>query len=268
MFNLDVSKLVPIRFYYYIAPVFPGLFFEISVALANPELSRHLVARIEQGLWSGHYLTILISLFVAFAVGFGAIMFVSLLTWILSFIRGFLAFSWGKSCAHVLLPLITSLFRKRPSWQRQRWLQKLQRYLFSQAFPDDHEFREVSQCWRTFASELLVQRYRLERMDALRLEDSDWRVLYWTLAMPTREELTPSITMVACHAAGWCGLAAVHFAPALTSRWYLAFSSLLIASGLISDYYDTRRRTTPEGRGYINVRALLREFPKAGKNDP
>lgn len=62
--NIDVSKLVPTRFFDYVAPLFPGLFFEISVLLANPNLIRQFLANTAQVLGGSHYLPVAIGLFI------------------------------------------------------------------------------------------------------------------------------------------------------------------------------------------------------------
>ena len=268
MFNLDLSKIFPIRAYNYIAPLFPGLFFEISVLLANPRIAKGFVASSEEALWSGHYLTIFVALFLAFAVGFGGTIFVSLLVWLLSYLRGFGAIVWRNLCGHFFMAWLNYIFQRNATWRTRPWLQGLNRYVAGHAFPASEEFREIQRCWKILARELLQQRYGLEEGEVQRLQDDDWRVLYWTLAVPTREELSESISMIASHAAGWCGFAAAHFAPMLRNRWYLGFSSLLILSGLLYDYYDARRRVTPEGRGYMNIRALLREFSNKPQRRP
>ena len=263
MLHVDVSKLVPDRAYYYIAPVLPGLFFEVSVALANPSLAREFVAHSEYALWHAHYLTIFIALVIAFAAGFGATMFVSLLTWFLSRTRGFLASAWQNLCARALRMLSRPPKKVAPSPPRpSRWRRRLQYYFARHAFSNRQDFSDIQHCWRTVAHELLRQRYGFEELELLRLDARDWRVLYWTLALPTREERTPSITVIASHAAGWLGLAAARFAPILKNRWYIGFCSLLILSGLIYDYYESIRRGSPEGIGLMHTRALLRQFPK------
>jgi hypothetical protein len=264
VFSLDISKLIPNRFYFYLAPLFPGLFFEVSVLLANPELTRGVVGRIETSPSSGHYLAVLIGLFLAFVLGFGALMFVTLLAWLQNYLRRFLAFSWRHG-ASVVLRLFSWLSKKRVSWQKHHSLVILNHYVASQVSPINQGYEQARHCWGALAPELLTRKYGLDALELGRLNDDDWQALYWTLAMPPREELTASIMILASHAAGWCGIAAIHFAPALADRWYVGFSLLLIVNGLIYNYYDSKRRGTPEGRAYMNLRALLRQFPQTGE---
>ena len=262
--NIDVSKLVPTRFFDYVAPLFPGLFFEISVLIANPNLIRQFLANTAQVLGGSHYLPVAIGLFIAFAVGFGALMFVSLLAWFLTvLVRRPLTFLWKRCCALIFLPLLNRFVKGKPVRMKHTSVQTLLRYLQGKAFPPvvSEEFDRIRRCWIALARELLTKRYGPEAVHAIGpAQGEDWSVLYWTLASPKREELQANLTMNAAEASGWCGLAAAYFAPALVNKAYFGFCGLLVVNGLIFRYYDSKRRTTPEGRGYMNIRALLREF--------
>jgi hypothetical protein len=55
MVNIDLSKVLPNRAYEYLAAFLPGLFFELSIALANPDLVVRLTANVEHSLTVGHY---------------------------------------------------------------------------------------------------------------------------------------------------------------------------------------------------------------------
>jgi hypothetical protein len=74
--------------------------------------------------------------------------------------------------------------------------------------------------------------------------------------------------MIATHATGWSGIAALQIAPALRNKYYICFCLFLILNGLIHDFYVVVRRFNPIAGGYINIRAALREFPKPQLTKP
>jgi hypothetical protein len=66
--------------------------------------------------------------------------------------------------------------------------------------------------------------------------------------------------MIAYEAAGWSGLVASLFAPALRNRYYLPLCLIFIPKGLHNDYYIAGRRTDPIAIGMGRLRALLSEY--------
>jgi hypothetical protein len=62
--------------------------------------------------------------------------------------------------------------------------------------------------------------------DGMEFRKRSWRVCIGAsgirlIPVPTNEELRGDIVVVAFPATGWCGLAAMHFVPALRNRYYV-----------------------------------------------
>lgn len=262
MLSLDVSKVLPVRAYSYLAALIPGLFFESSILLANPELISKLAAKSQDGFALGHYTTLGISLFLAFVVGNGVMMLVGLIQLLLGYLYRLGSFLWKQLCSWVFLPLLTWLLGK-PTW-RSPWMIRLHRYAQGQRFPSGDDLKPILGCLHAFTRQLLKTRYGIKPED---LGPDDWLVLYWALATPTREEMRGSVLMIATHATGWCGLAATRFAPALNNRYYLSFSLLMIVVGLVHDFYVAKRINHPVISRLLNLRGLLREFRKIPNNE-
>jgi hypothetical protein len=81
----------------------------------------------------------------------------------------------------------------------------------------------------------------------------------------TAEEFRGSVTVIACHAAGWAGLGATCVAPALRDRYYIAFCLFLVLNGLLHAYYVIRRQFDPRLAGALALRAVIRGFPRPEK---
>lgn len=134
MLNLDVSKVFPARAYAYLAALIPGLFFESSILLANPELINKLVAKSQEGFALGHYMTLGIGLFLAFVIGNGAMIFVTLIQRLLGYLYRLATFTWKNFCSWLLSPLLYWLLQK-PGRRLQGLMTKLHRYAANQRFP-------------------------------------------------------------------------------------------------------------------------------------
>jgi len=267
MVNIDISKILPEDPHNYLAPFLPGLFFEVSILFANPELVSQLTAKSQQILAIGHYVALGIALFLAFAIGNGFVLFVMLIEYLLSRLYAFLRFLWKELC-------LGPFGRRFPGWlvtklkngsRRQAWAVKFRGHV-QEVILGDEEMRNISSCWHIFASRLLETRYGI---DLMKVKQGEWNVLYWTLQSPTAKERRGgrSTMMIASHATGWSGLVAAKIAPSLHNRYYFGFCSLMILSGLLHHYYVDRFVTDPRSMGYMNVRAVLREFWKTTKKE-
>jgi hypothetical protein len=67
---------------------------------------------------------------------------------------------------------------------------------------------------------------------------------------------------ITVHATGWSGFAATRFAGPLQNKYYLLFCLFLVIVWLHHDWYVALRRYNPPAVGYMNIRALLREYRK------
>ena len=72
-----VEKLIPPRAYTYLFAALPGLFFEISILVANPERMCELVAKAQDGFGLNHYELVGMALILAFIIGNAFMLLVS-----------------------------------------------------------------------------------------------------------------------------------------------------------------------------------------------
>jgi hypothetical protein len=257
MINLELSKILPSRPYIFVAAFLPGLFFEVSVALANPDIISRLLVNFERNFPPNIYILLFVGLFLAFAIGNGFLLLVTLITYVFGFVYRFLKSLRKQICRWPLRPLSGwALGRPR---LRSRWMAYLNRYFFVTGYEHNPEWRKIIGCWGTIAEHLLKSRYGI---DPQKFKPEDRSVLYRVLGTATPEEGRGLLLMLATHATGWSGLAAIRIAPALRNKYYVWFCLFLILNGLIHDFYVVVRRLNPIAVGYIGIRAALREFPK------
>jgi hypothetical protein len=76
----------------------------------------------------------------------------------------------------------------------------------------------------------------------------------------TAQEIRGGILIIAFHATGWAGIAAIHFAPALNNTYYIGFLLLLIFCGIMHDWFIAKWLNDPVMASLMRVRAGLREL--------
>jgi hypothetical protein len=94
--KLDLSKLVPVKQYSDLVAFVPGLFFEFSILLANPEIIARLVSKSQEALALGHYSILCIALFLAFVIGNIFSLIDILIQYLLGFVIRFQRFIWRQ----------------------------------------------------------------------------------------------------------------------------------------------------------------------------
>ncbi len=254
MINVDLSKAVPHRAFVYLAAFLPGLFFEICLLLGNPGLIAKLVSDLQRAINPGGYLMLGTGVFLAFVIGNAFMLVVALIQHLLGYVYRFWFRLKHAFCKQILLRFLSWVVNQ--PFGRWPSLMRLHRYAHAKAFPPNDELRDIGKCWWMLARKLLKDRYGTEPG----LVQKEWEVLYWHLGAPTSEDVFGSILVMACHAIGWSGLAAVRFAPALRGEYFFVFCIFLVAIGLHHDFYVARRRNDPLELASIRLRALLREY--------
>src|SRR6266567_3102016 len=78
-----VEKLIPPRAYILLFAALPGLFFEISLLLANPDRMGDLVATAQDGFGLRHYELAGLALILAFMIGNAFMLLVGFVEWLL-----------------------------------------------------------------------------------------------------------------------------------------------------------------------------------------
>ena len=269
MFHVSLSSIFPSKTAVFLSALLPGLFFELCVALANPELFKTLVAGLPQGFPLGPYFELGIALFLGFAVGNAFMMGVTMIQWLVGRLYALAFFFRTRFCPRQLLPWVDRVVAKRlkpgqpPSRRMARFLNCL--HNFSPNIDQDQGDIEV--CLEILSAALLRERYGITSDEMRRTRN--WSVFYVNLWNPTGRESRGYISVIATHATGWSGLIATRVAPRLSNRYYVSFCVLMIAAGLLHDYYLAKNKNNPILRSLTNVRGLLREFGKIpGREDP
>jgi hypothetical protein len=253
-----ISNVLPPHAYEFLFALVPGLFFEISVLLADPARSSTLSARARDGLGLGHNGLIGVAIFLGFIIGTTFILLVLFIQSLLGFAYRLRNIVWEEFCASVLVPFTTRLQQKQ-WWQnrgRLRALTEYARYMALKRFQPDQSAGAIK-CWTRFARRLLQIQYGVDPQD---LGQEEWDALFWPLGVLNIVDLRGSIVMLAFEATGWCGLVAARLASALRNQHYLVFCAVLIVSGVFHDWHIARNLNDPRSLGTLKIRALLREF--------
>jgi hypothetical protein len=263
MLNVDMSKAVPRGAVEYLVAFLPGLFFESSVLLANPQLIASHRNAAQGFVRVPPYLELAIALLFAAILGFAFMTLVSYVQHLHISIQGWWLGARPKIDSKVGRTL-TNVVRKHPhvnnsSLFKWFWL-RLARAAQRHRRPQGLGMR----AWRGVARKLLSDRYGID-IDHL---GQDWEMFYWNLGPPSALDYRGPLLMMALHATGWSGVAASALAPALWNPYYLALCALLIVFGIHSDHQVALRNTDPVGAISIRLRALLREFDRQLPPEP
>jgi hypothetical protein len=267
MVHIDLSNVLPSGAYDYLTAFIPGLFFIISVGLANPAFVAKIVANLLH-YPSSPYGNVIIALFVAFAIGNGFMMGVTLIQWLMGRLYEGAFFLRERVYLRVMIPALNWYVKKRVEKKKQLawWFGGVQEHIQYFAYGIEEDERNINGCLGLLAQSLLETKYGVKREDSN--STRAWWIWYVTLARPSREEVRGQILMVATHATGWCGIVATLFASTLKNRYYLSFSILMIVNGLLHDFYLARSIYHPNIRGLANIRGMLREFRKPRPDNP
>jgi hypothetical protein len=253
-----VSSVIPPRAYTFVAALIPGLFFEVSILVANPALACELRSRAQDGLGLGRYAVLGVALVFAFVLGNAFILSVTLIQRLFGLFYRLRAWLWKELCGWPLFPFVNWLYKK-PWWARRRWLIALgynvQRKRLGQA--DDEGARRL---WALIARRLLEQKYGI---DHSHFEQGEWNALYWALGTLTINDVRGSLVLLVFEATGWCGVSAILLAPTLANRYFIGLCVILILAGLYHDWYVAEGLNNPQFLGVLKVRSLLREFQGA-----
>src|SRR5260370_21082914 len=243
----------------------PGMFLEFSILLGNPDLACRLALRTQEGFGFGRYLTLFVGLFLAFVIGNALMLLSGLILDVVELAYRFSVFLREQFDSRVLLPLLTKLTH-RQGWAAPRRVSALVlgtvKKVGRRASPEP---TPEYLWWETHAKQLLLKRYGLTEKS---LPYTSFHPLQAVLTTPTAEEFRGSMLMNASHATGWAALVASYFAPALRTKWYIAFGLFLIASGLLHAYRVAKYLSDPDLRDSLRLQAVLREFPKLRPSGP
>ena len=257
MVNIDLSKMVPRASLSPLSAFIPGLFFEISIVLGNPQLITSHLATAQNLIRLSSYLQLAIALFLAFIIGNAAMLFVSLIQWLLCYFHRLKRPLREEFNRSALLPLINRLAGFQFFMSRM-YFQRFRTRILKRAADPEKPAELATHAWHRVARKLLKDRYDIDLSDL----EEEWEFLFWSLGSPTDVEIRGDLLTIASEATGWCGLAATALAPTLRTPYYLAICAFFILIGLIHDYFVALRRTAPLALAIGRTRALLREYEK------
>jgi len=245
MINLDLAKLLHPRFWDLVPAFMPGLFFEISILLAQPQMVQSLTgpAKLER------YLEIIIALILAFVIGNAFMLWVRAIQTNLQLVD-----KLAKTVCDGLLEYLVRSLRRRGLGGS-----KFVRWATIRGLSQREKFSVAHMVWRKAAAQVLKRRYGIEPPGPLR--DSEWRAWSSILGTVRPEWIRGLLLILATEATGWAGLAAAYVAPNLRTRPYFVFSLFLIVYGLVSDWFNLRRWNRPASSWEMGTRATLVEIP-------
>jgi hypothetical protein len=255
--NLDLSKAIPRTTLSYLTALIPGLFFAISILVGNPEfVGRHL-ERAQNYLPLRPYVQLAIALFLAFIVGSASMLLVGFIQHLLTYLHSLRLILLDELARWPVLPFLRWLGKFRFVTSRAEYYRLYTRAAFRASDPRITE-RYAYRAWDRMAQKLMRDRYGVE----LHRVEEEWQFIFWSLGTFSDVEWRGPLLMIAFEATGWCGLAAIQLAPALSNRYYLALCLLFIVTGLHNDYWVAGRRIDPVAVALRQTRALLREYEK------
>jgi hypothetical protein len=256
-----LSSVIPPKAYAYFIAFLPGLFFEISIFLANPILVGQLIATSNQVPGLGRYSGILVAVFLAFVIGNALVLWVATIHRTLAKFYGLARFLWRRFCVWPLLPFLNRLMVAQGWLSRRPWMaMNVLRPVQDTVLGMDRRSEGVRRLWGTLAHRLFGERYGV---DLSSLSQDEWDALYEAASGTRPIQLSDHLLMVASQAIGWSGLLSTRFAPALLSKNYLAFCFFMVATGILYQWWLIRSMNNSIFFGLLRVRALLRELRKA-----
>lgn len=255
--HLDITKVLHPRIFGYLAPLMPGLFFEISMLLSGSHGFRDLSSSAQLG----YYTALVVALIVAFIVGIGFMLLVRVIQFAMAVLYR-LAIFIRKKVAERLQNLIGRLLSQPQQLPRENaekhlpqfksWLARLRGRLQMFIPP---EVIPIPEAWLDAAGKLLDECYGIKPHPSTK-----WDVWYEVLGTPAPEYMRGHLTVVASEATGWCGLVAARLSPALRNRYYLGFSLLLVLYGLWADWLIASRVHNLTTNAFIRLHGVLREL--------
>jgi hypothetical protein len=261
MITIDFSKAVPSRTGFYLLAIIPAAIFVMTIAAGNPALTQAVVDRVK-GIYPFPSYGLLILFFASLFV-IGQVFF--LLSW---FVEMLIRFAYVAKWYLLRLTLASQwlyrLFGKMQGIPPKRtlFIRVLSWSIFkarNRVHSDDS--RAVRKCWRLVATELLKEKYHVdrsrERWDSPESEWEGWFALLGKRVPGLDEEF---ITMRALLSSGIAGLLAMYVEPALRIRYLgvvcavFTFAGCYLASDLV------KWRQDPVRRSLIRLRAVLLEM--------
>lgn len=275
--KIDLSNALPPRPYLYFSAFLPGLFFVVSVLLANPDIASQLTFASREGFGFGRYFTLFLCLFYAFVIGNGFMLFIALIQFTMGYVYRSVWFLWEQWLKQVILPFLTRLTHVQPRGPsptpapptvRSKFVNAL--YIWSNSKVNRIPAAKTPEYvwWDVFVRQLLLKRCGLSDE---KLPGVSFGPLQQVLTAPSLEDIRGSALVNALQATGWAALLACRLAPSLRTKWYMVLAIFLIGYGLFHALSVAARLYDPDIGDLLRLQAVLREFPKiqrSGINQP
>jgi hypothetical protein len=254
-------SILPPKPYTYLSAFLPGLFFEVSIFLGNPQLIEQLNLRADHSAQLGKYPKICIAVFLAYVIGHALMLWVGFVHRILRVLYRLSWFLWRRFCVWPLLPALNYAISQRGWLSRRPWIfTSVIKPAEDAALNLDKESAGVRRLWATLARHLFGKQYGMDTIDHLQQEE--WDALYEAARSSPIVELGGHVLMIASQALGWGALAAIRFAPQLATKTYYVFSLFLVAIGIMYEWWLVRRLGDETVIGLFRVRWLLEQLRK------
>jgi hypothetical protein len=254
MINLDLTKMLHPRIWDVLPAFLPGVCFEITVFLANPEVFQTYASHAHLDRYS----EIGVAVVGAFVLGAAFMCWTTLLHSLLFWLHKLTSYLWPK-----LLTYLLQARGPKPSWFSRR--QFVSRAYYKAMSESHSRVRGAQRAWRRAAVQLLQQRYGIELASFPDNPDQgEWYV--WSGALGTRPEpIRGMLFITAIHATGWSGLAAGYCTPLslLRSRLYLAVPLFLIGYSLLQVWTLTKWWNNRTTQWMLSLRRVLADIPSA-----
>lgn len=261
MIKIDLSSAIPKRLGTYLLGIIPGLLFEASLALGDPDLAQLMIDRAKQIYPFQSYA--LLILFVGSCLLIGQIFF--LLSWFASaligsvyrFKRDLIRATLGSDWLYRVFGRLQGI---PPN--RNMFIRFLSRMVFRgrrKRFP--FEVRPVLHCQRLAATQLLIRRYGITPSKGLPGSvDSEWQVWLSILGKQPpgyREAFLAMLTFLGC---GLAGLSALYISPALRNPYFVAMSVVFATYGCVQSWIFAKLNHDPMRQGLFRLMWLLAEL--------
>jgi hypothetical protein len=166
MIHIDLSNAIPARAYNYIAAFLPGLFFVVSLTLGNPGFVSKVAANLTAIFPLNEYIKLGIALFLAFVIGNGFMMWITLIQWLLGYIYTLGMLLRRVFYSRLVFPVVNKFISKplKPGHLgRPLWVVKLhQRAHFIRHGINQNDRQDLNRCLYTVARQLLETKYGIK----------------------------------------------------------------------------------------------------------
>jgi hypothetical protein len=265
--KLDVSKAVSSRSLVYLLGLFPGLLFEVSIALANPTLAERAVDRIKHIYPAPNYLIMILLIASGFVFGQAFIQLAWMADWVVGVIYRMYIFSIRRTFG---------------SWRAYQWLGKLQQkfpkrplliriysnIVFAVRMPMRAvEAQPTLRCLETASEELLQVRYGIKGIGRISSSREEFQVWTSVIGKPLMSYMEGMLAGRTTLASGLAGLTAMWWVPDLRERYFFGLCVVFVITGCTIAINQLRWKVDPVKRNVLLLRSVLLDLSDAHNSE-